>query len=360
MTRTELTELVIQAQKGDSSALEQIYLLTYNSAFNKIHSSIKNKEDSEDVLQSCYLTVIEKIGDLEEPESFEKWFNRIISNRIKDYNKKKAPVLLDESDYNALSNSPEENSDFIPHEHMERRDNIEVMRKLISELSEKNRRIIEMHYMEGKSVSEIAEELGIRENTVKTRLFNGRNEIKKKAKLSAKKILITILVLILLALATLFAVSGSNEFFSKILYRYHNTYGEFKVDNHYLYDAPETLEELYTLSYLPEGFEFSHSDTAEENGALGFYSEVYRKQNTTISMHQQPLCHIGAFDSENAEIHTEIISGYEVMCVKNQLHSLYMWDNKEYIFNLNISTSDFPHEEVVKIIEGVAPNPENG
>ena len=59
MTRTELTELVIQAQKGDDSALEQIYLLTYNSAFNKIHRSIKNKDDTEDVLQSCYLTVIE-------------------------------------------------------------------------------------------------------------------------------------------------------------------------------------------------------------------------------------------------------------------------------------------------------------
>ena len=150
MTRTELTELVLLAQKGDKSALEQIYLLTYNSAFNKIQSSIKNEDDTEDVLQSCYLTVIEKIGELKEPESFEKWFNRIVANRIKDYKKKKAPILLDESEYNALSNSAEENSNLIPHEHIERADNIDAMRTLIGELSAKNRRIIEMHYMEKK------------------------------------------------------------------------------------------------------------------------------------------------------------------------------------------------------------------
>lgn len=353
MTRTELTELIVQAQNGNNSALEQIYLLTYNSAFNKIHSSIKNKEDAEDVLQSCYLTVVEKIGELKDPESFEKWFNRIVANRTKDYQKKKTPVLFNESEYNALSNSAEENSDFIPHEHMDRRDNIEAMRKFISELSEKNRRIIEMHYMEEKSVSEIAEELGIPESTVKTRLFNGRNEIKKKAKISAKKILITILVLILLAVITAFAVSSADEVFSKILYKFHNTYADYQVDEYYLENCPETVEEIYAPAYIPENYMLYEKTAFVPSESVLNYYEYYRADNCYIVFEQMPLSSRGSFDSDDKNIKTVVINGYEVVCSVNTHGASYFWNNNSYIFVLEINPNKLPEEEHIKIIESV-------
>ena len=82
-------------------------------------------------MQDCYVSVISNLGNLKEPESFEKWFSTIITNKIKDYKKKKSPVILDENEYNALSNSPEENPDSIPHENIEHADNIEIIRKIV-------------------------------------------------------------------------------------------------------------------------------------------------------------------------------------------------------------------------------------
>lgn len=353
MTRTELTELVVQAQNGNNSALEQIYLLTYNSAFNKIHSSIKNKEDSEDVLQSCYLTVVEKIGELKDPKSFEKWFNRIVANRTKDHQKKKAPVLFNESEYNMLSNSVEENTDFIPHEHIERADNIEVMQKLISELSEKSRRIIEMHYMENKSVSEIAEELRIPESTVKTRLYNGRKEIKKKAGLNAKKILITILVLILVAIITIFSVSGSDEFFSKILYKINDAYAEYQVDKFYLEDCPETIVEIYSPAYIPEGYIcYEKAELVPSEIFLEYY-EYYRTNNAHLVFSQNTLFHRGTFDTDDKEIKTIKVKEYEVKCSVNSEGASYFWNNRNYIFSLIINPHTLPEEEYIKIIENI-------
>ena len=350
MTRNELSKLVLLGQEGDRSALGEIYMLTYNSAFNKICSAIDNEDDVEDVLQDCYVSMISNLGSLKEPQSFEKWFNTIIANKIKDYKKKKSPVILDENEYNALSNLPEDNPDCIPHESIERTDNIEVIRKLVSELSDKNRQSIEMHYFENKSISEIADELDISENTVKARLYNARNEIKQKSKLNTKKILITILIIVLLAVITVFTVSSTDEIFSKILYKFHNAYGESKVDSYYLDDYPQTIEEFYTLSYIPKGFELYEIYMPEETQ---IYYETYLCNETRLTFKQCTLNRIGSFDNENSEVTTEIINGFEVMCLKNHIYSLYSWNNENYTFSLNISDGNFPREEAVKIIEGI-------
>ena len=53
------------------------------------------------------------------------------------------------------------------------------------------------------------------------------------------------------------------------------------------------------------------------------------------------------------KITTEIINGFEVMCLKNPVHSFYSWNNENYTFSLTVSEGDFPHEEAVKIIEGI-------
>ncbi len=353
MTRNELSKLVLLGQEGDRSALGEIYMLTYNSAFNKICSAIDNEDDVEDVLQDCYVSMISNLGSLKEPQSFEKWFNTIIANKIKDYKKKKSPVILDENEYNALSNLPEDNPDCIPHESIERTDNIEIIRKLVSELSDKNRQSIEMHYFENKSISEIADELDISENTVKTRLYNARNEIKQKSKLNTKKILITILIIVILAVITVFTVSSADEIFSKILYRFSDTYVDYQVDKHYLDDCPETVEEIYAPAYIPENYILYEKTAIVPSESFLNYYEFYRSDNGYIVYEQMPLSSRGSFDSDEKNIKTVVINGYEVMCSVNSNGASYFWNNNNYIFTLEINPNKLPEEEHIKIIENV-------
>ena len=358
MTRTELTELVVLAQKGDKSAIEQIYLYTRNSVINKAYHETNNMDDAEDILQTCYLTVIEKIGDLKEPESFEKWFNTLVNNKIKDFKKKKSPVLLDGSESNILNSEPETNDAYIPHKALERKDNADTVRELVNELDDKKRQSIEMHYFEDKSIAEIANELDISENTVKSRLHSGRNEINKKSKRSTKKILLTILIIVLLAIITVFTISGSEEFFSKIFYKFYDTHIEYAVDNYYLDDAPDMLEEIYTLSYIPEGFELYEVYPTEQEEVINIYTERYHKRDADFSFKQYPLSDRGTSDNENVETTTEVINGYKVTCSKNISALIYIWDNGRYIFDLHFNY-DISHEEAVKIIEGVTKKASN-
>jgi RNA polymerase sigma factor (sigma-70 family) len=349
MTRKELTDLVLLAQNGDKSALEQIYLLTYNSAYNKIFSAVNNAEEAEDLVHDCFVSVISNLSNLKEPKSFEKWFNAIIFNKIKDYKKKSTPVLLDEQEYNTLSNLHEENTEYIPFEKLERNDNIELTRKLVNELSDKNRQSIEMHYFENKSISEIADELNVSENTVKSRLHNGRNEIKRKAKVNTKKILITILIIVLLASITAFTVSSSGRFFSKILYKFHETFGELIGDPIHLKTAPKYFLDVYTLSYVPEGYALEK----EKLTSIYVRYEFENANKDTLCFEQRTK--VGSdyyIDSESGYSIIEEIEEFDVYYRFTDKNYHYAWNDGKCSIKMKSSVK-LSNEEIIFIIDGI-------
>lgn len=354
MTRVELTELVILAQNGDKSALEKIYLFTRSAVMNKALAATNNRDDAEDILQSCYLTVVAKLPDLKDPESFEKWFNILVTNKIKDFKKKKTPFLLDESDYNSLSNRPETNSEYIPHESLERKDNRETVHALVDELDEKKRRSIEMHYFDGKSVSQIADELGVPENTVKTRLHGGRKEIRSNAKKSAKKLLLTILILILLFAITAICVTSNPKYkFSMNLVPFNEEQAELFFENKsnikpndFDYFVP------FEPTYIPEGFTPYNFDT----NTTWVYWVYADETGSKISINQSSIgkAQNWSVDASDVEFKFRYISGYKVLLSYDD-HSVHcIWNDDEHTFTLTIP-DEMPEEEIEKIIAGLKP-----
>lgn len=347
MTRTELTRLVTLAQSGDKSALEQIYLYTRNTVIKKAYNETKSMDDAEDILQSCYLTIVDKISTLDNPESFEKWFNVLIANKIKDYKKKKSPILLDENSYNALNSEAEPCSDYIPHESLEKQDIYEAVHLLVADLDDKKRQSIEMHYFEEKSISEIAEELNISENTVKSRLHHGRKKLKT---------LLAILIIITILIITLMSVTGTREFFSKMLYNFKEEFIGFTGDTRTVEDYPQTIEKFYTASYIPDGFELTEKPTKEESAELLVYFERYQKGNLQILFQQNLLDSNGSIDNKDSEHETIFVNNNEILKIKNKLLDVYYWDNGEYILSLSISHGAISYDEEIKIIEGITIN----
>lgn len=55
----------------------------------------------------------------------------------------------------------------------------EHVRRELAYLTKTYREVLVRHYMKGESVAEIAKELGIPEGTVKSRLYLGRNQMKR-------------------------------------------------------------------------------------------------------------------------------------------------------------------------------------
>ena len=69
-----------------------------------------------------------------------------------------------------------------PYEEMNQKDRIQLVRKLVDSLPEKQRTCMQLRDFEGKSYKEVAEILQISEDQVKVNIFRARQTIKQRFK----------------------------------------------------------------------------------------------------------------------------------------------------------------------------------
>ena len=124
----------------------------------------KTKENSEEVYQEVFLRLAKKLPNFESEEHEKAWLIRVTINCSKN--------LLNT---NFLRVTTELN-DEIPIETKERHD----IYYAVQELPLKYRTIIHLYYYEDYKISEISQILGMKENTVKSRLKRAREKLKQK------------------------------------------------------------------------------------------------------------------------------------------------------------------------------------
>lgn len=347
MTRLELTELVKKAQNGDERALEEIYSFTRPHVFNMAYSALKNRDDAEDIVQDCYVTVISKLGELKSPESFEKWLNTLAANKIKDYIKKKKPDLIGDENFDYIADIAEESTDYIPHRKLEREDNSETVSKIVSELSEDKRKCIEMHYFDEKSVSEIADELNIPENTVKSRLHQGRKEVGDKIKRRSTKLLITILIIIMLITCSL-SVSSSRKVIFDFITKVYDTFIEITVPDPQ--EKYQPISVVYRMTYVPDGFSLVNSvDSAD------LHFETYSRENGSYITYQQYTFLVKDYvDGEGTIIYDIEVGNRYIKVFRNDGMVYFKWNDESYMYSIT-APPEISDEEMIKIVEGIVP-----
>jgi RNA polymerase sigma-70 factor (ECF subfamily) len=67
-----------------------------------------------------------------------------------------------------------------PYDEIDRKEKVNIIKKLVNELPEKQRSCMQLRDFEGKSYKEIAEILAITEEQVKVNIFRARQAIKKR------------------------------------------------------------------------------------------------------------------------------------------------------------------------------------
>lgn len=132
---------------------------------------VKNSMQAEDVLVSAFTKVFEKIGQFKGEGSFEGWIRRIIINEALTSLRKSRAMMIEtdlqqaerEPDYDGLS------------DHLEAED----LLRLIERLPPGYRVVFNMYAIDGFSHKEIADHLGISENTSKSQLSRARTYLQK-------------------------------------------------------------------------------------------------------------------------------------------------------------------------------------
>jgi RNA polymerase sigma-70 factor (ECF subfamily) len=81
-----LRRLVDQAQQGDRSALEELYLLHFDRIYSYLHMSVGNRHDAEDLTTQTFLRMLESIKKFRwRSAPFSAWLFRIAHNLAMDH-----------------------------------------------------------------------------------------------------------------------------------------------------------------------------------------------------------------------------------------------------------------------------------
>ena len=137
-----------------------------------------NPAEAEDVVQETMIKVWNRREKWDEIESIDAFCLTICRNLALDKMKKmeNQNQSLEEADEEAPDNSYSSN----PEEQAMQQDRIELIRRLINSLPEKQRSVMQLRDFEGKSYKEIAAIMAISEEQVKINIFRARQTIRQK------------------------------------------------------------------------------------------------------------------------------------------------------------------------------------
>jgi RNA polymerase sigma-70 factor (ECF subfamily) len=157
---------------GEESVFGELVKRHKDKVRNIVYLTLNNGEMVDDIAQEVFITVYRNLKNFRFESQFTTWIYRITINKCKDFLRKKnirrifIPIKEDEEV--PAFESLNENSDIK-----------QIVRRAISELPDKLRIPIVLKDIEGFSYQEIAESMQCEIGTVKSRIFRGREALKK-------------------------------------------------------------------------------------------------------------------------------------------------------------------------------------
>jgi len=181
----EERELVRRAKRGDQKAYEELVRRHQQRVLAVVGGILRQREDVEDVAQQVLVKAYFSLKRFDQRSAFGTWLYKIAVNECWDYlRRKKARPLLYEADLSEEQARQMERwepvAEFRPgpiENALKRAELRQLLDRLLSNLEEKDRLMLVLKEVEGFSVEEIGEILGLNVNTVKVRLFRARGKL---------------------------------------------------------------------------------------------------------------------------------------------------------------------------------------
>lgn len=177
-------QLIRRAQQGDNGAFEELLLLHQKKVYNLCLRMSANPDDALDLSQEAFLRAWRSLGQYQFEANFSTWLFRLTSNICIDFLRRKKrrqetslTESYDDSDEGAelavpdAQPGPEQQA-------MTNETKIELARAM-EQLSPEHREILQLRVIEDLQYEQIADILGVRVGTVKSRLARARLSFRK-------------------------------------------------------------------------------------------------------------------------------------------------------------------------------------
>ncbi|HIU50364.1 MAG TPA: sigma-70 family RNA polymerase sigma factor [Candidatus Limousia pullorum] len=181
--------LIENAKNGNQNAITELYNRTYNNVYFTVKALIKSEDTILDIVQDSYVKGFKNLSQLQDPDKFRAWIKRIAHNSAVDYLRKTKPVMFStmSTEDDSFIEFEDDRTENLPEVVIDQKETTRLVKEILDSLSDEQRLVVGMFYYEQMSVKEIAQTLGISENTVKSRLSYGRKKIEMQVKELEKK-----------------------------------------------------------------------------------------------------------------------------------------------------------------------------
>jgi RNA polymerase sigma-70 factor (ECF subfamily) len=171
-------ELILRARGGDLAAFETLYDRYKGQVYRTALAITRDRGAAEDILQECFLRVYTHIDRVDVSRPLPPWIHRITVNLSYNWGTKRRrwfPALR-EVIVQFLGGDHRSSPEHI----LEREELQRVVQEAIRSLSFAQRAVIVLFYLNGFSLKEIAYILDCPVGTVKSRLYYGRQNLRRK------------------------------------------------------------------------------------------------------------------------------------------------------------------------------------
>ncbi|MEW5828919.1 MAG: sigma-70 family RNA polymerase sigma factor [Chloroflexota bacterium] len=170
---------------GDRAELARVVDAFSGQIYRLALKMLGNPQDAEDVLQNTFLKAIQHFPDFEGRSSISTWLYRIAANEALMLLRKQKPEIPVPGEEDA-----DEDDDYLPVQFVDWSNLPEAelvsseahtyLDSAIRQLSEKLRVVFVLRDVEGLSIRETGEVLGLTETAVKTRLLRARLQLREQ------------------------------------------------------------------------------------------------------------------------------------------------------------------------------------
>lgn len=156
---------------GDGACFEELVRRYMKPIFNFAYRMTGNHAEADDVAQDVFVQIYRSLPSARLDLPFRPWLYVIARNKCLDSLKRKSALSFSALEDPETLESPIDavaDPDPLPDAVLESADLQRILREAIVQLPEKYRTVVSLRYAGGLSFAEIAETLGLPENTVKT------------------------------------------------------------------------------------------------------------------------------------------------------------------------------------------------
>ncbi len=177
-------DLVARAQARDAGAFRAIMRMHNQKLYRLARSIVRNDSEAEDIVQETYMTAFAHLASFRGEASLATWLSRITINEALGRLRRKrraAEVVTSEPAGDAqIIPFPLAVSSDDPERDMAQRQILKLVEQATDALPDAYRTVFVARVIEELSIEETADLLGIKPQTVKTRLHRARDLVRKQ------------------------------------------------------------------------------------------------------------------------------------------------------------------------------------